>query len=123
VIDCVIDIVLKSIWPHVFRALKLCILLGMILCPRLFVLRFFSCYECCLYFLFASFLHPRLCSFSQLHMDMMGKFSNKTLKRHLMSYERMEKLPHFSEDFRFRQQGIDKVSDCDVVVLCISGML
>jgi len=51
-------------------------------------------------------------------MDMMGKFSNKTLKRHLMSYERMEKLPHFSEDFRFRQQGIDKVSAFSCFMVC-----
>jgi len=52
-----------------------------------------------------------------LQMDMKGRFSNKTLKRHLLSYGNMERQGHFSGegDFRFRQVGIDKVTGKGVV--------
>ena len=50
-----------------------------------------------------------------LVMDMKGRFSNKQIKRHILSYGQMEKLPHFSDDLRFRQQGIDKVTGKAVV--------
>lgn len=75
----------------------------------LFCVLFFFSFVFCIFFLFVlCLLRPRVPT-CQLHMDTMGKFSNKTIKRHMFSYEKMEKLPHFSEDFRFRQQGIDKV--------------
>jgi len=48
-------------------------------------------------------------------MDMKGRFANKTLKKHMVAYDLLERLPHFTENFRFRQIAVDKVTGKPVV--------
>jgi serine/threonine-protein kinase PRP4 len=48
----------------------------------------------------------------RFQMDVKGRFSNKILKRHRLSYETNfpEIPPHFTEENKFRQQEIDRVT-------------
>lgn len=73
---------------------------------------------CCIYELFTGnimFAGRDNNQMLNLHMQMKGRFANKTIKRHIASYDLLERLPHFTEDFRFRQIGIDKVTEKPVI--------
>ena len=45
----------------------------------------------------------------QAWQDVKGRFPNRMVKRHILSYGQLEKAPHFEENFQFRQQTTDKV--------------
>jgi serine/threonine-protein kinase PRP4 len=49
-------------------------------------------------------------------MDCLGPFSNKMLRRHFLSYQKLKLQPHFDpEDYRFKQQTFDKVTGKPVI--------
>ena len=49
-------------------------------------------------------------------MDCMGPFSNKMLRRHFLSYQRLQLQPHFDpEDYRFKQHAFDKVTGKPII--------
>lgn len=49
-------------------------------------------------------------------MDCLGPFSNKMLRRHFLSYQKLQLQPHFDpEDYRFKHQTFDKVTGKPVI--------
>jgi len=52
----------------------------------------------------------------KLFMDAIGPFSKKMLKRHFISYERLQLHPHFeTETLAFRRHDVDKVTGQKVI--------
>mmetsp|Transcript_13179 Transcript_13179/g.30894 ORF Transcript_13179/g.30894 Transcript_13179/m.30894 type:complete len:133 (+) Transcript_13179:16-414(+) len=50
-----------------------------------------------------------------LWQDVKGRFPNRMIKRHILSYNELEKVPHFEENFQFRQHTTDKVTGMGIV--------
>lgn len=53
----------------------------------------------------------------QAWQDLKGRFPNRMIKRHIISYSELERVPHFEDDFKFRQQTTDKVTGKGVLRL------
>jgi len=52
----------------------------------------------------------------KLFMDAVGPFSKKMLKRHFLSYQKLQLQPHFQRDtLQFRRQDVDKVTGQSII--------
>jgi len=56
----------------------------------------------------------------RLFMEFKGRFPNKLVKRHLLSYDRLLLQPHFvGDDYRFREVSFDRISGKEVTRVAI----